>query len=104
MEYLKDYEFELEYHLRKANVVADALSRKTQGTLTSIMLADREIFITIEEFKLENHPGKANVVADALSRKTQGTLMRLMLANWEIFRTIKEFNLEIQPSGELMSL
>ena len=29
MEFLKDYEFELKYHLRKANVVADALSRKS---------------------------------------------------------------------------
>jgi len=28
MEYLKDIEFELKYHPRKANVVADALSRK----------------------------------------------------------------------------
>jgi len=28
MEYLKDYDFELLYHLGKANVVANALSRK----------------------------------------------------------------------------
>jgi len=28
MEYLKDYHFELLYHLGKANAVADALSRK----------------------------------------------------------------------------
>ena len=29
MEFLKDYEFELNYHPSKANVVADALSRKS---------------------------------------------------------------------------
>ena len=29
MEYLKDFHFQLSYHSRKANVVADALSRKT---------------------------------------------------------------------------
>ena len=29
MEFLKDYEFELKYHHGKANVVADALSRKS---------------------------------------------------------------------------
>jgi len=29
MEFLKDFNFELLYHLGKANVVADALSRKT---------------------------------------------------------------------------
>ena len=28
LKFLKDYEFELSYHLDKANVVADALSRK----------------------------------------------------------------------------
>ena len=29
MEFLKDYEFELKYHLGIANIVADALSRKS---------------------------------------------------------------------------
>ena len=29
MEYLEDYDFTLHYHLGKANVVADALSRKS---------------------------------------------------------------------------
>jgi len=32
MEFLKDYDFELLYHLGKANVVADALSRETVHT------------------------------------------------------------------------
>ena len=31
MEYLEDYEFTLHYHLSKENVVADALSWKSQG-------------------------------------------------------------------------
>ena len=29
MEFLKDYEFELKYHLGKVNIVADALSKKS---------------------------------------------------------------------------
>jgi len=29
MKFLKDYDFELHYHLRKANVVADVLNRKS---------------------------------------------------------------------------
>ena len=40
MEFLEDYDFTLHYHPGKANVVADALSRKSQGALASI--ASRE--------------------------------------------------------------
>ena len=36
MEYLEDYYFTLQYHLGKANVVADALSRKSPGVLASV--------------------------------------------------------------------
>ena len=40
MEFLEDYDFTLHYHPDKANVVADALSQKSRGTLASI--ASRE--------------------------------------------------------------
>ena len=40
MEYLEDYDFTLQYHPGKANVVADALSRKLRGVLASV--ASRE--------------------------------------------------------------
>ena len=36
MEFLEDYDFILHYHLGKANVVVDALSRKSRGALASI--------------------------------------------------------------------
>jgi hypothetical protein len=37
MEFLKDYDFELKYHLRKANVVANALSRKSLQVSTMMI-------------------------------------------------------------------
>ena len=40
MEFLEDYDFTLHYHPGKANVVADALSRKSRGVLANI--ASRE--------------------------------------------------------------
>ena len=36
MEYLEDYDFTLHYHPGKENMVADALSQKSQGVLASI--------------------------------------------------------------------
>ena len=36
MEYLEDYDFTLHYHHSKANMVADALSRKSRGVLASV--------------------------------------------------------------------
>ena len=38
MEFLEDYDFTLHYHPGKANVVADALSRKSRGALASIVV------------------------------------------------------------------
>ena len=36
IELLKDYDYIIQYHLGKANVVADALSRKFVGSLAAI--------------------------------------------------------------------
>ena len=47
MEFLKDYDFGLSYHPGKANVVADALSRKSLYVATLMILEQR----LIEEFR-----------------------------------------------------
>src|SRR3954466_7248352 len=43
LEYLADYTFTMHYHPGKANVVADALSRKHYGTLASLVVQSHEI-------------------------------------------------------------
>ena len=40
MEYLEDYDFTLEYHPGKANVVADTLSRKNRGTVACLAMSE----------------------------------------------------------------
>ena len=58
IEYMEDYDFTLEYHPGKANVVADALSRKGAGVLAALALLDwkREMVIGDYDLKLfENH-------------------------------------------------
>ena len=40
MEHLKDYNFTLQYHPEKANVVADALSHKPRGLVALMMVQE----------------------------------------------------------------
>ena len=53
MEYLKDYDFTLHYHPGKANVVADALSRKSRGVLVSVASREWQMLETVGQFRLQ---------------------------------------------------
>ena len=52
MEYLEDYDFTLHYHPDKANVVADALSRKSRGVLASVVSREWQMLETVGLFGL----------------------------------------------------
>ena len=52
MEFLEDYEFTLHYHPGKANVVADALSRKSRGALANIASREGQMLETVGRFRL----------------------------------------------------
>ena len=52
MEFLEDYDFTLHYHPSKANVVVDALSRKSRGALASIASLEWPMLETVEQFRL----------------------------------------------------
>ena len=53
MELLEDYNFELQYHPGKANVVVDALSRKSYAELASLMCREWHMLGDLPEFELE---------------------------------------------------
>ena len=53
MKYLKDYDFTLHYHLGKANVVADALSRKSWGVLASVASRVWQMLENVGDFGLQ---------------------------------------------------
>ena len=53
MEFLEDYDFTLHYHPGKANVVADALSRKSQGILASIASWEYQMLKTVGQSGLQ---------------------------------------------------
>ena len=66
MEFLEDYDFTLHYHPSKANVVADALSRKSQGALANIASREWRMLEIVGQFGLR------------YSEQTQGTLGSLV--------------------------
>jgi hypothetical protein len=53
LELIKDYEFEIHYHLGKANVVADALSRKASCHCLTVRTLDTTLCQEMEKLNLE---------------------------------------------------
>ena len=77
MEFLEDYNFTLHYHPDKANVVADALSRKSRGALASIASREWRMLETVGQF------------GPQYSEKTQGTLGSLVATPSLLSRVIE---------------
>ena len=53
IEYLEDCDFSLQYHPGKANVLADALSKKSHGVLASLALEGWKRASTVESYNLQ---------------------------------------------------
>ena len=53
MKYLEDYDFTLHHHPGKANVVVDALSRKSRGVLASVASWQWQMLKTVGQFGLQ---------------------------------------------------
>ena len=53
MEFLEDYDFTLHYHPSKANVVVDALSRKSRGVLASVASREWKMLEIVGQFGLQ---------------------------------------------------
>ena len=77
MEFLEDYDFTLHYHPGKANVVADALSRKSRGVLASIASREWQMIETVGQFGLQ------------YNEQSQGTLGSLVATPSLLSRVIE---------------
>ena len=77
MEFLKDYDFTLHYHPGKANVVADALSRKSWEVLASIASREWRMLEIVGHYRLQ------------YSKQAQGTLGSLVATPSLLSRVIK---------------
>ena len=53
IEFLENYDFTLHYHPGKANVVADALNRKSRGVLAIVASREWKMLETMGQFGLQ---------------------------------------------------
>ena len=77
MEFLEDYDFTLLCHPGKANVVANALSRKSRGALASIASREWQMLEIVGQFRLQ------------YNEQDQGTLGSLVATPSLLSRVIK---------------
>ena len=77
IEFLEDYDFTLHYHPSKSNVVADALSQKSQGALASMASREWRMLETVGQFGLQ------------FREQTQGTLGSLVATPSLLSRVIE---------------
>ena len=88
MEFLENYDFTLHYHPGKANVVADALIRKSQGVLASIASREWRMLEIVGQFRLQ------------YDEQAQGTLGSMMATPSLLSRVIES---QVQDA-ELVSI
>jgi hypothetical protein len=67
LELIKDYNYSINYHPGKANVVADALSRKSSGFSAALLTTQKEIINDLERMRIEVVMGHSGAYLASLS-------------------------------------
>jgi len=67
LEFIKDYKFALQYHPGKANVVADALSRKQRRRLAALRCSLHRDLMTLCQYDWRPEIGRTSVFLGALT-------------------------------------
>ena len=80
MEFLEDYDFTLHYHPGKANVVADALNRKSRGALASIASREWLMLETVGQFGLQYNEHTQGTLGSLVA--TPSLLSRVIESQW----------------------
>ena len=81
MESLEDYDFTLHYHPGKANVLADALGRKSRGVLASIASREWRMLETVGQFRLQYNEQAQGTLGSLVA--TSSLLSRVIESQWK---------------------
>lgn len=114
LEFVKDYDIEIKYHPRKANVVADALSRKNYGNLAYltckpellIELTVKEIEFFIQPLQLQLNalslePSIITQLKDQKNEDEEMKLIRLLILSEDPKDAYIHINFSIQSDGSI---
>ena len=67
IEFIKDYEFAIQYHPRKANIVADALSRKCRYRVSALRFSLHQDLLTLSQLDFRPEIGGTSAFLGAVS-------------------------------------
>ena len=81
MEFLEDYDFTLHYHHSKANVVVDALSRKSREALASIASREWRMLETVGQFGLQYNEQAQGTLGSLVA--TPSLLSTVIESQWQ---------------------
>ena len=92
LELIKDYDCSINYHPSKANVVADALSRKSSCFSAALLTTQKEIIKDLKRMGIEIVMGDSQVFMASLT--IQPTLLEKIKSSWvddaQIVKIIEE--------------
>ncbi|XP_028120977.1 uncharacterized protein LOC114318317 [Camellia sinensis] len=99
LELIKDYDLQIQYHPSKANMVADALSRKNMGDLANLLVERKELRIELDKMNMDLVVREQEAILAAV--RAQPTLLeeiKLHQLEDETLRKIYE-ELEAKPKS-----
>lgn len=92
MELIKDYDCSINYHPGKANVVADALSRKSSKSLAYLRVARANMFVELKSMRVHLSVGSSIALLATLTLKPLlvNRIKAAQSSDWRLVKIIKD--------------